>query len=126
NCDEPALDHLSLAFALAYRRLEAFIHLAREQVAQRAVVALRIGKDDHLISRLRPAHEMLGNLSLRAMASRPPVTGDPGSAMPYQRSARSTDSVEGGVVSALLPGNLTALLLAPRPASGGGRLRPVR
>src|ERR1700730_14478756 len=43
----------------SYTSRESSIHLAREQFPQRAAVALRIGKHDHPISRLSPAHEMV-------------------------------------------------------------------
>jgi hypothetical protein len=41
--------------------------------------------------------------TLRAMASRPQATDEPDSAMPFQRSAASIDSIEASLVSALLP-----------------------
>src|SRR5262249_31236851 len=59
-------------------RLEAVVDIARQQIFQGAAVAIRVGGDDHLIGRPRPAKEMLGLESLVLGRDRIQAPGDRG------------------------------------------------
>jgi hypothetical protein len=58
--DETRLDRLAALFALADRGVEAIIDVAREQVLERAAVALGEGDHDHLVGAARAGDEVLG------------------------------------------------------------------
>ena len=58
--DEPRLDRLAALLALADRAVEAVIDVARQQVLERAPVALGERRDDHLVGGARAGDEMLG------------------------------------------------------------------